>query len=466
MAFDRKHIGIVQSPTAAELAEMRRTSTLRWLNCCMVLPPDAWIKTIWDAVVLLCVCLAMGFQALEIRWQAQFVDCKGCWIYADKHDDNPYAATSAQLQAAMTTVLILDIVIDARTGFDVEIEIPDPGDPARALVACTHRMMSPWPVLMRYLNPFRGGLFLLDVIGAVPSGWTEAFWPASAPQAPRTPRWQRSLAARVAPLRRWARKRSAKVLRTASETRIVKASCITGRALVALLRPKVWRMVFKGARILRFVGGGSARAGSRALLRTLRQLKRFGVFRVLSVLLRPAALLQRLAKWVPWLLRASTSLSGLKAVTECVRSVFSPQRRLAWTLQVRRRLGLRVGFGIDQQLQEWSAGVIQRSWSRKKRLMMAKRKLGFILPAKPERTLKPQGGKPSGGQPGRQGDTRWQAAAALSTASTAATAARCQAPEASGSHDVVFCRRPKSVPKLALSKVILPPEVEPKGPGP
>ena len=456
-AFDRKHIGIIQSPTAAELAEMRRTSTLRWLNCCMVLPPDAWIKTIWDAIVLLCVCLATGFQAFEIRWQAQFVDCEGCWIYADKHDDNPYAATSAQLQAAMTTVLILDIVIDARTGFDVEIEIPDPGDPARALVACTHRMMSPWPVLMRYLNPFRGGLFLLDVIGAVPSGWTEAFWPASAPQAPRTPRWQRSLAARVAPLRRWARKRSAKVLRTASETRIVKASCITGRALVALLRPKVWRMVFKGARILRFVGGGSARAGSRALLRTLRQLKRFGVFRVLSVLLRPTTLLQRLAKWVPWLLRASTSLSALKAVTEFLRNVFPPQRRLEWALHVRRRLGLRVGFGVDQELQEWSAGVIQRSWSRKKRLMMAQTKLGFILPAKPKRALKPQGSGTPGGQPGRQGDKRLLAAAALSTA---ATAARCQATAASASG------RPQGVPKLALAKVILTPDPEPKVLGP
>lgn len=122
----RIHLGTIEHPDSDEIAAM---TFLPKVNCYFVLRPDSIFVKIWDWVLIVVVGLAMVAQAQHHRWQARFVECSGCWIYADLHDDNPHSATRAFLDNLLTFVLLTDILVDARTGYVEEVEARHPDDP-------------------------------------------------------------------------------------------------------------------------------------------------------------------------------------------------------------------------------------------------------------------------------------------------------------------------------------------------
>lgn len=79
------------------------------------------------------------------RWQSGNVECAGCWINADKHDDNPWTEQKVLLDSLLNSFLLADMLVDARTGYEEEAEVQDPDDPSMTLVHTTLGVRQPLP---------------------------------------------------------------------------------------------------------------------------------------------------------------------------------------------------------------------------------------------------------------------------------------------------------------------------------
>ena len=98
------------------------------------------------------MCLACGIRALTLGsassqhhlWHSRFVDCAGCWIHLDD-DDSPWTEQKALLESLLNSFLLADMLVDARTGFEVEAEMQDPEDPSITLAHTTLGVRPPLP---------------------------------------------------------------------------------------------------------------------------------------------------------------------------------------------------------------------------------------------------------------------------------------------------------------------------------
>ena len=178
-----------------------------------------------------------------------------------------------------------------------------------------------WPgrVMWRYLNPLRGGLFLLDLSGVLPLEILDFVGvPVSSSTAPPPSRVRKTWS-RVC---RFWRRLIARFVRTAAQTRVSKFTVKTVDVVRKLVKPKLWKNLLRGARVAWSVvrSPGLRRLLGR-LLKTITTLHRAGVLKALFAVLKPLLALQRFAKWAPWLLKvplvplqtrqAKTSFSNL-----------------------------------------------------------------------------------------------------------------------------------------------------------
>ena len=160
-----------------------------------------------------------------------------------------------------------------------------------------------WPgrAIWRYINPLRGGLFLLDLSGVLP---LEIFdyvgVPVSSPTAPPPSRLQKTWA-RIC---RFWRRMIARFVRTAAQTRVSKFTVKTVDLVRKLIKPKLWKNFFKGMRAAwMVVRSRSLRQLVGRLVRTAAALHKAGALKALLAVLKPLLALTRFAKWAPWLLK-------------------------------------------------------------------------------------------------------------------------------------------------------------------
>lgn len=147
--------------------------------------------------------------------------------------------------------------------------------------------------MWRYLNPLRGGMFLLDLSGVVPVESLECLGLSLSSGNPPPPSRLQKAWARVC---RYWKRFVARSLRTAVQTPVSRFTIKTLDVVRKLVKPKLWKNIFKGVR-----AAWRMRRLLVRLLRWLKMLNKAGVLKAMGQsgrMLRPLQTSVRLAPWV------------------------------------------------------------------------------------------------------------------------------------------------------------------------
>lgn len=160
-----------------------------------------------------------------------------------------------------------------------------------------------WPgsVMWRYLNPLRGGMFLLDLSGVLPVESLECLGLSLSSRNPPPPSRLQKAWARVC---RYWKRFVARWLRTAVQTPVSRFTIKTLDVVRKLVKPKLWKNIFKGVRAFwRVMRSRSMRRIVVRILRWLKMLNKAGVLKALGQGGRMLRRLQTSVRLAPWIFK-------------------------------------------------------------------------------------------------------------------------------------------------------------------